>query len=175
MNSALRPKSGFVPSEKSEPSVLALIRQLEAATEDDNEHDLDNAIASWLYENARVCGALVNYDPPLWLIRNGGWVNSLDAAANLATRILPRWGFDCGQPARMGEHGGRPWADCWPPVEDGEVRAFRLGGPRPTPNHSNAETMPLALCIAILKATTALPADSVGIRAADEQKTETGE
>lgn len=82
----------------------------------------------------------------------GKVTTSLDAALALAERVLPRWGFDCGQPARMGEHGGRPWADCWPPVEDGEVVAFKLGGPRPTHRHSNAATPALALCTAILKA-----------------------
>lgn len=77
---------------------------------------------------------------------------SVTATLELAATLLPRWGMDVGLPARMGEHGGRPWADCWPPVEDGEVRAFRLGGPRPTPRHSNAATPALALCIAILRA-----------------------
>jgi hypothetical protein len=74
---------------------------------------------------------------------------SLDAALALAERVLPRWGYDIGSPSRMGEHGGRPWADCWPPVEDDDVRTFRL---RPTPYHINAATPALALCAAILKA-----------------------
>jgi len=161
--------SGASASIPGEDAVLVLIHRLEAATEDDNEYDLDNAIASWLYENARLCDALVNYDPPLWLIRNGGWVRSVDAAMALAERMLPRWGFDCGQPARMGEHGGRPWADCWPPVEDGEQRSFRLGGPRPTPHHSNAATPALALCLAIMKARTAVEGPSVGTQGGEDK------
>ena len=77
---------------------------------------------------------------------------SLDAALALAARVLPRWGWDIGYPARLGEHGGRPWADCWPPVEDGEVAPFRLGGPRPTHRHVNAATMALAVCSSLLRA-----------------------
>lgn len=77
---------------------------------------------------------------------------SLDAAVALAKLVLPRWGMDVGFPGRLGEHGGRPWADCWPPVEDGETAPFRLGGPRPTPHHSNAATPALAVCISICRA-----------------------
>ncbi len=80
------------------------------------------------------------------------YTTSLDAALALAARVLPRWGWDIGYPARLGEHGGRPWADCWPPVEDGEVAPFRLGGPRPTPRHVNAATPALAVVASLLRA-----------------------
>ena len=130
-------RQGDLPTEDA---VLALIQRLEAATEDDNEHDLDNAIASWLYENARLCGALVNYDPPLWLIRNGGWINSLDAAFKLANIMLP------GQARAVGDMAfdppGKPWATIW--TKGGDPK-FNASGVTPA----------LALCIAILKATTA--------------------
>jgi hypothetical protein len=60
-----------------------LIARLEAGGDTD---DCDERLARWLYENPGLCGALVNYAPPLWLERNGGWSTSLDAALALAER-----------------------------------------------------------------------------------------
>lgn len=56
-----------------------LIRALEAATGPIDELEL--ALATWCYENGAIGG--VNYDPEMWLIRNGGHLSSIDAALSL--------------------------------------------------------------------------------------------
>jgi len=56
-----------------------------------------------------------------------------------------------GYPARLGEHGGRPWADVWA-ARDDERWPWASKQLRPTPYFSNAATRPLALLAALLKA-----------------------
>jgi hypothetical protein len=55
-----------------------LIARLEDASEPTNDLRLD--VARWCYENG-VGG--VNYDPELWLVRNGSHLDSVDAAMML--------------------------------------------------------------------------------------------
>jgi hypothetical protein len=84
---------------------------------------------------------------------------SIDAALALVERVLPGWGADVGYPARMGEHHGQPWADVWASREDERYRWDRSLG-RPTPRHSNAPTVPLAILAALLKALQAQTSES---------------
>ena len=145
-------------------TITSLIEKLEGAEVGDQDLSLEVNLA---LEGGEAVSKMTNYTmEPYWAIRRpnsayiGGFENgpnypvttSLDAALALAARVLPRWGWDIGYPARLGEHGGRPWADCWPPVEDGEVAPFRLGGPRPTPRHVNAATPALAVVASLLRA-----------------------
>lgn len=67
----------------------ALIARLEATEGPSDEIDFD--LARWLYANPSMCGALVNYDPELWVIRNGGWTDSVNAALVLAEWVFPGW------------------------------------------------------------------------------------
>ena len=76
---------------------------------------------------------------------------SLDAALALVERCLPGWGAVIGYPARLGEHGGRPWADVWA-ARDDERWPWASKQLRPTPYFSNAATRPLALLAALLEA-----------------------
>lgn len=109
-----------------------LIARLEAG---DDADDRDERLARWLYENPGICGGLVNYDPMLWLERNGGWTTSLDAALALAERVLPEHGpIDL---TIMGSAKVTIWSNdpCGRDLSD----AF-------------GHTPALALCIAVLKA-----------------------
>jgi hypothetical protein len=64
---------------------LALASRCEKATGPDD--DIDLALAGDLYPH------YVNYDPETWLIRNGGWTDSLDAITALIERELPGWAY----------------------------------------------------------------------------------
>lgn len=56
-----------------------LIAALEKARGPSEELDL--AVATWCFENGAIGG--VNYYPQLWLLRNEGFVYSIDAALTL--------------------------------------------------------------------------------------------
>ncbi len=81
---------------------MTLIERIEAASADDHaEIDvIDLAIAEWCYTGGAP--GLVNYDPEMWLIRNGGWARSIDAAVALAERVHPCWAWSVGQNVRSG-------------------------------------------------------------------------
>lgn len=60
--------------------LLELAERVEKLEGQDDEVDL--AIAVWCYENGGIAG--VNYDPKLWIERNGGeFTASMDAALSL--------------------------------------------------------------------------------------------
>ena len=105
---------------------MTLIEQIEAASADDHaELDaIDLAIAEWCYSGGAP--GLVNYDPEMWLIRNGGWARSIDAAVALAERVVG------------GEHALTLLQD---------VLADHNAGGLATSD------IPLRLCAAVLKAT----------------------
>jgi hypothetical protein len=106
---------------------------------------LDLAIATWCYENGWVAG--VNYDPKLWIIRNGGFTESIDAAVS----IVPKDAF-----WRVGHDGEGADPSLFKAIvgvtKEGECWiAFRS---------AVSETAPLALCAAALRARAALQTET---------------
>jgi hypothetical protein len=67
---------------------MTLVERIEAvrATDHAELDAIDLAIAEWCYNGGAP--GLVNYDPEMWLIRNGGWARSIDAAVALAERVV---------------------------------------------------------------------------------------
>lgn len=149
-----------------------LIARVEAATGPDRELDAliacaadgffpslkpwpvshDDRAMTWRVDFCRydADGALISPGHGgLQMIRE--YTGSLDAALALVGRRLPGWGAVAGIPARLGEHGGRPWADVWSSRED-ERYPWAPRQMRPTPLHSNAATPALALCAALFRA-----------------------
>ena len=119
---------------------MTLIERIEAASATDHlELDaIDLAIAEWCYTGGAP--GLVNYDPEMWLIRNGGWARSIDAALGLAERVRPRWGaWSVGQNV----HSGMWFAYALAPGE--ERAAYQL-------TSGTARHPALALVAAILRA-----------------------
>jgi hypothetical protein len=110
-----------------------LIAAMEKATGPD--HDLDLAIARWCFESGGIAG--VDYDPELWLIRNGGeFTGLIDAALTLVPEsaywnLLTDGAGDGYQAAVVSREG----------ADRGERLAW-VGGATPA----------IALCIASLKA-----------------------
>jgi hypothetical protein len=68
---------------------LELADRLEQAGGPD--YDLDIALARAVYPRAPV-----NYDPETWVIRRGGFTDSLDGIADLIEAALPGWWWSCG-------------------------------------------------------------------------------
>lgn len=112
-----------------------LIAALEKATGPSEELDL--AVATWCFENGAIGG--VNYDPQLWLLRNEGFVYSIDAAVTLVPETDGRRWYEIGQAwsqavARVRVYPPNPW--------EGRTREAT----------AEAATPALALCIAALRA-----------------------
>lgn len=101
---------------------------------------VDDRDASRLAAYIRVPG-----QPPrsVWSRPSEPATTSLDAALALAERVLPGWWWSVSS-ERIGEPEPRPFASGW--LSDGALGALRT---------ARAATPALALCIAILKATTA--------------------
>ena len=118
---------------------MSLIERIEAASAADHaELDaIDRAIAEW----CRAGGApgLVNYDPDLWLERNGGWVRSIDAAVALADRVLPGWVWIVRSPDLLMEVDAKAYAEITAPDDNASDCA-------------DASTPALALVAAVLRA-----------------------
>lgn len=92
-----------------------LAERVEAATGATDELDL--AIATWCYENKGVAGVI--YDPALWVIRNGGFVDSIDDALSL---VPDKWKLrqihfnaPCADDRKWNVQlrGGREGEDCF--------------------------------------------------------------
>jgi hypothetical protein len=113
---------------------MTLIERIEAASATDHlELDaIDLAIAEWCYTGGAP--GLVNYDPEMWLIRNGGWASSTDAAVGLAERVFP----GCRVMVERA-NDGTGWAMLESRTMSGKVMA-------------DASTPALALLAAILRA-----------------------
>ena len=126
---------------------MILVKRIEAVRADDHaELDaIDLAIAEWCYTGGAP--GLVNYDPEMWLIRNGGWARSIDAAVALAERVLQGWLWDVASADRLLKT--RPCAFLAAPED--------RGGPEPWAldrdvYRGDASTPTLALVAAILRA-----------------------
>lgn len=102
----------------------------------------------WDITEARVNGGRLEEVP--------AFSASLDAALALVELMLPGWGAEVGYPARLGQHGGRPWADVWASRDDSRY-PWAARQMRPTPCHSNAATPALAILAALLRALQAQP------------------
>jgi hypothetical protein len=126
---------------------MTLIERIEAASATDHaELDaIDLAIAEWCYTGGAP--GLVNYDPEMWLIRNGGWARSIDAAVGLAERVLPGWSWNVASAGILLKL--RPCAFLAEPEDNGapEPWAFDRDVYR-----GDASTPALALLAAILRA-----------------------
>lgn len=69
-----------MPSDPAAEELETLIERLTKA--EAGSDDLDLAIAEWCFANGAIAG--VNYDPQLWIIRNGGeFTTSVDTALAL--------------------------------------------------------------------------------------------
>ena len=69
--------SGFQP----------IIERLQVARTEEDFDAVDEALAKALNAACKV----VNYDPQLWLIRNGGWTHSVNMTLDLAASLIPSW------------------------------------------------------------------------------------
>ena len=128
----LRGALGVITGKGAGMTIEELIAALERA--EGPSDDLDLAIARWCLTNGCIAG--VDYDPELWLIRNGGeFTFSIDAALSL---VPDGW------------HATINARPDWPTVELNEF---------PLPCRSvkllHARTASIALCIAALKARAA--------------------
>lgn len=125
---------------------MTLVERIEAASATDHpELDaIDLAIAEWCH--AGGAPGLVNYDPEMWLIRNDGWVRSIDAAVALAERVLPGWWWTagrCGLTCHASVGPDRAF------ISEPDLSRFDAGFHADIPNPS---TPALALVAAVLRA-----------------------
>jgi len=161
------------------PAVLDLIERLEKADRGSPElsaHVIKAALApaeTWV-EQSRFNGAWCIYERPekprIWEatgpLRGASVTESLDAALALAERVLPGWTWLTRGPDKDGRcptlcfaRLALPDFDCvtW---EAGDQWTTDILAGRDATAH--AATPALALCIAVLRATTPAEADAVG-------------
>lgn len=128
---------------------MTLVERIEAASATDHpELDaIDLAIAEWCH--AGGAPGLVNYDPEMWLIRNDGWVRSIDAAVALADRVLQGWVWIVRSPDRLMEVDAKAYAEIAAPEDNGAEAPWDV---RRASYRSDASTPALALVAAVLRA-----------------------
>lgn len=141
------------------PAVLDLIERLEKA--DRGSRELDAWV--WCAFNDAVPHRLTDSDRALIYVPRSGKgmrressfdfvTTSLDAALALAERVLPGLAWSMGQNVHH-----RHWIAY--------ALGLDAGGLPVEPTHGSAPTPALALCIAVLRATTPAEADAVGMEA----------
>jgi len=140
-----------------------LVAMLEAAEAGSRELDAavwlaaTGEVVAWPWGQPDADGPWCVYGNAMWTPL-AGLTTSLDAALALAERVLPGWRRHLNE---LPPSTGLGWeATVWTDAADLSVHPSR------------APTAPLALCIAVLRATAAAETGAVGMSEANEPKNE---